>query len=415
MGRARKIQRREPTPREVEAFREEIAASGDEGGVPLEREAFREWLRKRAEGELWFFARWILGNDFLGLGRFHRDSVCPFLTDFRKSRSKLLMLPMGHLKTTVASRSMPLHVMVQPARGNLYAPGLLGRNMRVLLANESETKSKENLQYISSHMLDNVWLHWCWPDVFWEGRKEAPRWTDVQVDVKRTAISAEASITAVGIKTGFVGRYFDMIVADDIAALEASQNPPLMERAKKWRRAARTRLYDKVRGIFMGIGTHWPSAEDVYSEWKKDPAVEVMIRGIVEVDGHDNETPLWPEKYPLALIHEMRVGTDPQEWACWYMNRPASRGYTALEWDQLREYRIDYDEAGNAHMSFQEGAADERIVERYRTVARNRGFAVGGPDFSQATMRTRPAAGMDPNYFEYMRMKYPERLERGDH
>lgn len=395
--------------KEVERLREEMIGAGTEEGIPgLEK--FPGWVRKRAEGELWFFARWILGNDHLGRGVFHRREVCPFLTDFSKSRSKLLMLPMGHLKTTVASRALPLHVMVQPARDNLYVPGLAGRDMRVLLANENEQKSKENLQYIGSHMTDNPWLVGLWPEVFWKRRKEAPRWTDAQIDVKRERIAAEASITAVGVKTGFIGRYFDIIAADDIAALEASQNPPLMERVKKWRRAARTRFYDKQRGIFFGIGTHWPSAEDVYSEWKKDPAVQVMIRSIVELDDAGRERPLWPEQFNLELIHQMRASTDPQEWACWYMNRPATRGYTALEWEQLREYRLDYDDGGNAHLWFPDNALDERIIERSRRVARNLGFALGQNELPAGKPRRRMPRGMDAEFYEHMLAKYPERV-----
>lgn len=389
---------------------DELVAAGECPPRTKTGETFKGWLKGKAEKELWFFSRWILGNDLLSKGTFHRREVCPFLSSFTRSRSKLLMLPMGHLKTTLASRSLPLHVMIQSGERNLYFSGVVGRNMRVLLANENEQKSKENLSWIAQHMLTNDWLRWLWPDVFWQNKKDATaggaRWTDMMIDVKRSAVWAEPSITTVGLKTGFIGRYYDVIVGDDLAALEASQNPPLMERAKKWRRAARTRLWDKSRGILIGVGTHWPSVEDLYTEWKNDPDVEVMVYSVIKIE-HDRETPLWPEQFPLDLIKTIRQGTDPQDWACWYMNRPASRGYSALDWEQLREFRIEYDDLGNQQAVFSENTWDERIAEKHNRTMRNLGFTLGSPwDLNQAKARTRAPNGMDASFYEFMREKY---------
>src|ERR1039458_7761408 len=145
--------RRDPSPDEIAELRAEIEASGETIGAD-----FKQWLRKHAERELWFFSRWILGNTFLSLGDFHRKEVAPWLTDFSRSRSKLLMLPMGHLKSTLVSRSMPLHVLIQSAEHNIYFPGMSGREARIALANENETKSKENMAVLTHHALYNDWL-----------------------------------------------------------------------------------------------------------------------------------------------------------------------------------------------------------------------------------------------------------------
>lgn len=398
-----------PTQGQIDALTAELEASGE-----TVKGDFQTWLRQRAERELWFFSRWILGNDHLSLGTFHRREVCTFLSDFRSSRFKLLMLPMGHLKTTVASRSLPLHVLIQPIARNIYYPGMSGREARILLANENELKCKENLDVLKRHLEDNVWLRWLWPDVVWDNpKKESPRWSDFQLEVKRAGIYAEASIAAVGIKTGFIGRYYDMILPDDICGLEASQNPQLMERVKKWRRTAKTRFYTKegVRsGIFCGVGTHWGS-DDVYGEWKKDPAVEVMIRSIEEPDAYGNLQPLWPEKFPAPLIKQIREGMDPIEWALWYLNKPVPAGYTALNWDDLREFRMSPD---GRMLQFAESVLDERIAKRYEVKAKNLGFRLGNTPYNpmEAKIRTKPAAGMDKEYFDYMREKYKERVQQ---
>ena len=414
-GRPRKgktVQRHSPRESTLDELRAGLRETGEE--FPDEPEAFRLWVKKRAEADLWFFSCWILGNDLLRKGRFHRDEVCPFLTDFSKSRSKLLMLPMTHLKTTVASRSIPLHLIVQPAAHNVYFPGIKGVNTRTLIASDSEVNSKKNLAVIRGHLETNELIWWLWPEVVWPNPKDAKRWTDDQIEVPRTSIWAEATVSAVGIKSGFIGRYYDLILLDDIAGLEASQNPPLMERARKFRRAARTRFYDKFRGIFMGIGTHWPAAEDLYIEWKKEPTVEVMIRSILENDEiTKRERPLWPEQFSMELIEAMRASTDPQEWTCWYMNKPSNRGYTALNWDDLRTFQVVKIE-GRDILLFEDSRLDERIALRQQTIARNLGFVLPGMmyDPQYGKPREKPPTGMSKEYFEHIRSKYPDRIPK---
>jgi hypothetical protein len=414
-GRPRKgrdIVRRAPRPIVIDELRAALTAEGE--SPPSDPDKFHDWLKLHAERELWFFSRWILGNELLGKGHFHRDEVCPFLTDYSKSRSKLLMLPFTHLKTTIATRSIPLHVIIQPASHNLYFPGMKGVNARTLLIGESERRSKTNLSWIRGHLETNELLWWLWPEVVWPNPKEAKRWTDDAIEVPRNAIWAEASVTAIGVNSSFIGSYYDLIILDDIAAVEASQSPPVMERARKMRRAARTRFYNKFSGILLGIGTHWPAAEDLYIEWRKEPAVESMVRSIIETDEvTKKERPLWPEEFPMEEIERLRLSTDPQEWTCWYMNKPSNRGYTALNWDDLRTFTVVRIEDHDVLM-FEDSKLDERIAARQQTIARNLGFTLAGEMFDprHAKPRDKPPQGMSKDFFDYMRDKYPEKIPK---
>src|SRR5579859_7705351 len=160
MGRPRKgaeKSHRKPDRRRVLHLMEEMRAAGEAVPDGENEEEFRRWLKSSSEKELWFFSRWILGNDWLGLGSFHRTEACPFLTSYSESRFKLLMLPMGHMKTTIASRSMPLHMLVQPAATNIYFPWKNGADTCILIGNENEQKSKENLGVLKTQLEDNDW------------------------------------------------------------------------------------------------------------------------------------------------------------------------------------------------------------------------------------------------------------------
>jgi hypothetical protein len=376
-------------------------------------ERFREWMRRHCEQELWFFARWALepfghpesAAEYLGTGDFHRKEVCPFITDYRHSRFKLLMLPMGSGKTSVTSRALPLHAMVQPAGKNIYVPHLRGANMRVLLANENTDKSKENLNVLARHAAENPWLYWLWPSVFWKDKKESPRWKDEGFELKREgAVFAEPSIKAIGMNTGFIGGYYDIQLLDDIATNQAAMNPPTMERCKKFRRSSMTRRADKRWSIHIGVGTHW-DADDVYLEWKKDPRVDVLIRSIVEWDEDRKcEVAMWPEKYPLELIEEMRKGMEPTEWSLWYLNKPVAAGFTALRWEDLRQYVMSPD---GKELYFTASEMDDRINQRYQRITRNLGFVLGSQryDPANARQRTRIPGTMDKDFVEHMRLK----------
>jgi hypothetical protein len=410
-----------PTAERLEIWAAEMREGGET--PPAGAEELRKWMRSQGEKDLWWFSRWILDNTYLSLGTFHRAVVCPYLTDYSSSRFKLLMLPMGCLKTTVASRSLPLHALIQPSGNNKYFSHMLGRNTRILLGNENEQKSMNNLGVCKTHLEQNPKLRWCWPECVWPDGK-APsgyRWKDTEIQIPRTSFAAEPSITAKGIKTGFIGDYYDIIVGDDLAALEASQNPPLMERAKKWRRAAKTRFYDKQRGIFIGAATHW-GMDDMCVEWQKDTDFSVMVRSIVERDERGNEVALWPEKYPLDEVEKMRKGMNPIEFTLWFMNKPIPTGFTALRWADVREYEsVVLGDAEHPYeaLEFSEAPIDEVIMQRHERITSNLHFRLGTPliDLNNQKLRKFVKYDGESDYrdqMEYLRVKYPDRMPKDD-
>src|ERR1035441_1254459 len=177
-GRPKKNNFPAPSPERLEIWATEMREAGET--PPVGAEELKLWMKRNAERELWWFSRWILDNSWLSQGTFHRTQVCPYLTDFTSGRFKLLQIPMGCLKTTVASRSLPLHALIQPTGHNIYFANKLGRNVRVLLGNENEKKSMDNLQVSKTHLEQNPKLRWLWPEVCWpdgkaEFRSECPR------------------------------------------------------------------------------------------------------------------------------------------------------------------------------------------------------------------------------------------------
>lgn len=398
-----------PTEQEIDDLIEKIAASGE----LVDRGDFKEWFATRCERELWFFARWVAykaedgswGNSWLE-SRLHRE-MCRFLTDYTKTRRKLLMVPVVHLKTTVASHAMPLHIIISRPRNNIYFPGRWGCDTVGVLANESEAKCKENLSVVKSHLESNVWIAWCWPHVIWKNPKsDAPRWTDFMIEVPRNVYPPEPTLTAIGAETGVMGRHYDWRILDDLAGLKAGQSMDVMDRARRTMRALRTRYRNAEESLEITVGTH-QGADDIYTERMKDASVDWMKRAIIE-----DEQPLWPERWTVELIEKMRLETDSLLWALWYCNSPASSMFTALDWKSLREYRVD----GDFIVFIEDERRDKLIEER---LSMNKTHPVlrllTGPRTVRSSLeemnRRFKKQGWDNDLAEHLRLKYPDRME----
>ena len=158
----------------------------------------------------------------------------------------------------------------------------------------------------------------------------------------------------------------------------------------------------------------------MYVEWKKYPGLDLLIRSIEEPDNAGVLRPIWPEKYPPELVAKMRASTDHIKWALWYMNKPVPAGYSALSWNDFREYELRY-ENGVPLLAFADNELDHRILKRYEVKSKNLGFRLPGSspyDPMNSRPRTKPTAGMDPDQWDALREKYPqcnECAEQGNH
>ncbi len=350
---------------EVRLIEKLTATDAAEMRTLLRREADFSWLAKEhkdrefwlsfqglAERSLYIFAKLVLGMNALTT-HLHKP-VCDWLQDVSISRRKLLMLPVVHLKTTIGSHCFPIHVLIQPARTNKYFPGREGADMRILLNGKSANKARENLAVIKQHFESNRLLRALWPNVCWpDPAQEAPVWKDDAITVKRKKIVPEPSVTAIGVGTKLHGRHYDIIVADDIATMEAAQSEIVMERARMHRKGLLSRLNDPNESLELGIGTHW-TANDIYVEWRKDPAVEVIVRSAIE-----NGVPIWPERHSLdsLLALQKKESMGSVLFSANYMNNPLNSAFSALDWGEIRMFHVE-----RGYLIFDTAPADQSFA-----------------------------------------------------
>ena len=94
-------------------------------------------LRVFCERSLFNFAHCVMGRDYL-TASLHKPICDDFLARIPPYR-KLLLLPRRHAKTSMVSHALPIHLLIQPREHNIYFPGRLGANTRILMAQETVT------------------------------------------------------------------------------------------------------------------------------------------------------------------------------------------------------------------------------------------------------------------------------------
>ena len=128
------------------------------------------------------------------------------------SRRKLICIPRGCLKSSIASVAYPIWLLMN------------NPNLRILIDSELYTNSKNFLREIKGFLESQRVT-----DVF--GQFKSSTWNEGEIIVKqRTQVRKEASITAAGIGTTKVGQHYDVIIGDD---MNSQNNTNSIENAAK--------------------------------------------------------------------------------------------------------------------------------------------------------------------------------------
>src|SRR3990167_5689641 len=284
-------------------------------------------FRERAEGSLFAFAKGVLGLTRL-TKTLHRE-VCRLAMKMPPYR-RMFLLPRDHLKTSIFSRAMPIHMLIQSKEHNIYRPGIDGASTRVLLSNETATNAEHFLRWIEGRFETNRLLRALWPHRCWENaRRDARKWNEKEMTIPREDDYPEASIETIGVGGAVTSRHYDVLVKDDLISIEAANSQLVMQDAIQWHLASRALMDDPDKSLEYIVGTRW-AAQDLYSfiinggtlgasEYEPDHSVEVYNRSAIE-DGE----PIFPEMFSLNSLYRIQRELGPALFTLLYMNSTAN-------------------------------------------------------------------------------------------
>lgn len=321
------------------------------------------WLvqkRQLAEKSLYYFAKAIMGRDYL-THDLHRP-VCDWLSKC-PPRRKLLLMPREFAKSTLVAHALPIHIQIQPIEDNIYFPGERGLDQRTILMCENADMAKDRIRVIQSVLQENRLVRGLWPHVVWPlGREKTKKWNDLELILPRPNEYPDPSIRGVGVGGAITGAHPSSLIKDDLISFKAMNSPAAMQEAITYHATSRA-LISRPTCLEWIIGTRW-AVYDLYSEIiEHDPTVEVLIRRYVEDGVAIYPTlPNGKEAYPLSRIPDLQKEHGIM-WDLFYMNNAAAAGLVDFDMAHARWFEIGTDDGG-AFLTYEEDGRDAWLADR---------------------------------------------------
>ena len=160
-----------------------------------------------------------------------------------KYRKKLLLIPRGHLKSTVVTVG--------------YSLWKIARNpkIRILIANATYEMAVTFLSQIKSHLEKNEKFI----ELFGNMVSKADKWSENQITVKRPEdyYMKEPTITAFGIGGNLVSQHYDLIIGDDLVNRDNIHTPDRIEGVKIFYKDLQDLVDNPMTSEIVLIGTRW--------------------------------------------------------------------------------------------------------------------------------------------------------------
>lgn len=214
-------------------------------------ELIKHYQRCHYKSSLYLTAKHLLGYKDINT-RTHGDVIGALESPINR---KLLCLPRGTFKSSIASISYPIWLLLNDP------------NERILIDSELYTNSKNYLREIKSQLLsDDV--------VFLFGNsKDDSCWNEGEILIKqRTKVAKEASITAGGVETEKTGQHYTTVIMDDLNSPNNSGTSEGLE--KVWNHYRMMTSILEPGGKLVLVGTRYSESD----------AIGMTLRDIIKQD-----------------------------------------------------------------------------------------------------------------------------------
>ena len=277
----------------------------------------RRDIAERVKNNLFIFAKSILG--YTDITESCHGPLCTFL-DENPSTYKLVLMPRGHFKTSIATISRVMQKVTQ------------NPNSRILIANETSTNAGRFLNAIKQHAESNKRFRALFSDII---PKQKTRWSNEELQFEREWHGPEPTIDSIGMTGAMTSRHFTHITFDDVISEEASRSDAVMHDVQGRIDKVISLMVDPNTNTFDLIGTRW-SFNDVYAQMMSGygPKLVRFIRGAVE-----NGEPIFPERFSLETLAQTRSNMGDYMYSCLYQNNPRNEALQDFNLKDIRWWR----------------------------------------------------------------------------
>jgi predicted phage terminase large subunit-like protein len=313
------------------------------------RAMYNQMLKEKTSKNLYLFNKYVLGTTEgtgkVPLGKFHID-LCKFVQNNR-DRKKLILVPRGHLKSTLITVGYPIFRLVE------------NPNIRTLILNATWQMAVDFLSAIKDHLQKNKTLH----EVFGDFSKNPLEWSQDRITINRPDTGVRGpTIWATGVESNLTGSHPDLIIMDDLVNRQIADSKDQMDKVILRYKDALDLL--EPGGQLVVIGTRWIDGD--FYEWIMNPEngvignYDVFIRSafdasapLSQVFGDDGDmfisNQLWPEKFSVKELRERYTEKGSYEFSAQYMNNPVPEDEQTFKKDWFR--KIDIEDWTGKHVS----------------------------------------------------------------
>lgn len=287
-------------------------------------------IKERGTEELFIFNRFVLevekGKDMLG--SFHQE-LCNFVEEDRHKK-KLLLLPRGHLKSTLVTIGYATQQIVK------------NPNIRILILNATWQLAVDFLSEIKRNLQQSPKLLELYGDLTVNNTE----WSQDRITLFRPDGNIKGpTVWAAGIDGNLTGSHPDLIIMDDVVTRDNTQSIEQIDKVKLRYKDALDLLEPK--GQLIVIGTRWTHT-DFYS-WIMDrdnnirQNYQIMIKKAYEgnIETGEGFKALWPEKFDRKELLSRKQEKGNYEFSAQYQNNPVDDADADFKRAWFQYYQIE--------------------------------------------------------------------------
>jgi len=252
----------------------------------------------------------------------------------KKNKFKLILLPRGHLKSTVITVGSTLRAIAED------------KSSRTLICSATYTMATTFLNQIKKTLSYNEKFKKYYGDL----SKNASRWSENQIDVKEPGGSyatKEPTVTVMGVDGNLVSQHYDRIILDDVVGRSNTGTKDQIDKVK----LAFKDMLDLLEpgGELIVIGTRW-HYDDLYGAILGDndnPDENLgnnfltFVRQAVEGGDLEKGKILWPAKFTRDKLNDLYIAKGPYEFNCQYQNTPIDDESATFKKSWFKYYNTD--------------------------------------------------------------------------
>jgi len=292
-------------------------------------------------------------------------------------RRRLILMPRGHLKSTLCSvgyvlwriyRNPNIRVVVGTADKKLSL-AFVGELKQYLEDEELQERVWNNRPHLKGRLIPLMDTaakkrrdRKLEMEEFTEAQDKKIVWRGDAIQVLRPDIMKEPTVLAASVGTVITGLHFDIGILDDIVTFKNTTTPVLMEKTLTWVRDLDS-IIDPAKEVTIGTGknavTEWVGDEavvlgtryakgdyygyllhevDATEEFGDDTDQYMLFSRNIYVNGtDDSDGYIWPERFNANVIAKIKARLrSPKKFASQYLNRILADEDTVLRKEHIQ-------------------------------------------------------------------------------